>query len=266
MKRATPKKRAKAARKAPAAPPAKLHKHRKKAPAKRPLSTREKCLALAREKTAAELGGEAREQVLALWYAARSGAEDADDALKELLATALCACQYLDGTMHGRADKFAPFVRGWPFVLAAGKERAHEWGEAKERARAMRAGEDHGSKRELRLRGSFAEFVSAHVFVALFDGAPKATFAVKVTLQDLPGIYAKVLQKLAEMYGPEWQDAPDFAKWFGGGTGFHVGGESKPWKDCGRWEKRDIVRDKFEGAFATYKRQLQRIAKAAGSE
>jgi len=235
-------------KKPPAAPMPQRAKKRTIAKDASTLSLRERAIVMSRERSADQLGEEVQERICALWYGTRF-ADGGEDARRQLLTIAIAACRWINSGLIGSFESLAPFAEGWPVILADGRELTRDVKAARLLVRKLRAGSNHAARRELTLSGEFASFVHGWLAIALVGRGGKVTAA---DVHELPKLAEKTL---TDYCGKAWQDDPSFTEQFGGRS-IKTREGVKLWEKAKANEKRDFVRDKFEGAARTFARQL----------
>jgi len=216
----------------------------------------------AREMNPELFGKDLRQRLLALWYSATFAANP-QKARIQLLKSAIVACDLLQSLAEDNFAKIAPLAQGWPIVLPGTKERAREWKKAKRLITKLQAGAKHPSRFKLESIGDFAGFVDCFISLAIAERDNWKTNTPhfgRVTAEDVKQLPKLAENILAATYGEQWQDHPNvlavFAKHI-----CRADGETKVWKECSRWQRRQFVRDKFKGAARTYAAQLERFRK-----
>jgi len=176
---------------------------------------------------------------------------------QELLRTAIFACNLLAiSSDWSECDSIlAPMEEGWPVVLAAGKARAGEWKNAKDLIAKLRAGKQHPARNNFQIGGIYGNFVNHWIWVA--SRTVKGREPYELSSSDWKELPGNVEQCLTVFLGVEWHAHPAIDPHFAGRF-FSVGGRRVRWGECQRWEKRDVVRDKFEAAARTIIRRLNR--------
>jgi hypothetical protein len=190
------------------------------------------------------------------------------DARLELLRTAIHACDHLSYFDDDDFKDIAPFARGWPIVLAATMERARDWREAKAKIKRLQVGLKHHSRIIRPSTGSVGEFVDFWIWRSMPELRQPG-----VTAEDLAKLPQRAMGELARWcskglkevttkgewitFGNEWQDHPTVFDVFGK----YQDRSKKKWDEWPRWQKRDFVRDKFEGAARTLRDRLARFGR-----